>query len=66
MTEQTKRENPIIAYFKGAFAEMRKVTWPSRQETWRKSWIVIGFAIAFGVFLGSVDYLFTKLLEVIL
>lgn len=58
--------NIVINYFKGAFAEIRKVTWPSRHETWKKAWIVIGFSIAFALFLGALDYCFNLILEIAL
>jgi preprotein translocase subunit SecE len=63
---QERKENPVIGYFKGAYHEMRKVSWPTRQETWRKAWIVIGFSIAFAIFLGGMDYLLNLLVETVL
>jgi len=36
----------LINYLKGAIAEMRKVTWPTKKE------------LATAVFLGGLDYLF--------
>ncbi|MBI2411109.1 MAG: preprotein translocase subunit SecE [Candidatus Kerfeldbacteria bacterium] len=56
----------MSTYFKGAYAEMRKVTWPSREETWRKAWTVIGFSAVFAVFLGVLDFILNKALEIIL
>jgi preprotein translocase subunit SecE len=65
-THQNKVKNPIITYLKGSIEELKKVTWPSKQETWRKSWIVIAFSTTFAVFLGTLDFALNKLLEVIL
>lgn len=56
----------IAGYFKGAYAELKKVTWPTREETWKKSWIVIWFSVAFTAFLGTLDFLFNKVLETII
>ena len=61
-----KKGNPIVNYFKGSIAEIKKVSWPSRQETWRKAWIVIGFSAGFALFLGLIDYLMTALIQIIL
>ncbi|MFC1598010.1 preprotein translocase subunit SecE [Patescibacteria group bacterium] len=58
--------NVLVEYLKGAYQEVKKVTWPTRKETWKKSWIVIWFSIGFAVFLGSLDYIMNKVLEVIL
>src|SRR3990170_2859536 len=44
-------------------SELRKVTWPSREETWNLTWVVVLVAGAFGVFLGGVDMFFNWLIE---
>ncbi len=56
----------LSEYLKGAYAELRKVTWPTRKETWKKSWIVVVFSIAFAIFLGGLDFILTDLLEILL
>ena len=47
-------------------SELRRVTWPSRQETFRLSLMVIGVASVVGVFLGAVDFAFSRMFSVIL
>ena len=47
-------------------AELRKVVWPSRAETRSLSTVVIVIAIAVGVLLGSVDWVFNRLMENVL
>ena len=47
-------------------AELRRVTWPTREETIRLSIMVIVVAGAVGAFLGLVDLGFTRLFEIIL
>ena len=39
-------------------SELRKVTWPSREDTWYLTVVVLIVATAFGVFLGGIDLLF--------
>ncbi len=39
-------------------SELRKVTWPSRQETWYLTTVVLIVAGAIGLFLGGVDMFF--------
>ncbi len=39
-------------------SELRKVTWPSREDTWYLTFVVVVVAAAFGVFLGGVDMFF--------
>lgn len=45
--------------------ELKKVTWPSRQETIRLTSIVIGISLIIGVYIGIIDILLTKALEVL-
>jgi preprotein translocase subunit SecE len=54
-----KKENRIIRYFKQTRAELRKVTWPARDEAIRLTAIVLGVTVAMAAFLGLLDYLFT-------
>jgi len=47
-----------------AAAELRRVTWPTRQETMRLTIMVIAVAGAVGVFLGIIDVAFSRLFDV--
>lgn len=53
----------LINYFKGAYTEMRKVTWPTRKETYNYTILVIAISLATAIFLGGLDYLFNFILE---
>ncbi|MFA6475482.1 MAG: preprotein translocase subunit SecE [Patescibacteria group bacterium] len=48
----------LIKYIKESYAELRRVTWPTRQEALRSTGIVVAFAGGFAIFLGVVDFLF--------
>ncbi len=50
----------------GIITELRGVTWPSREETFRLSVMVIAVAAAVGVFLGVVDLGFSRFFDIIL
>ncbi len=47
-------------------AELAQVTWPTRQEIIRLTIVVIAISIFIGLYLGAADFLFTKLLELII
>ncbi len=47
-------------------AEMRKVVWPSRQETVRLTVIVLIITVAVAMILGVIDLAFSGLAEAIL
>lgn len=44
-------------------AEMKKVAWPTKQETFKYTLAVIGVSVVLAVFLGGLDYALTYLLE---
>lgn len=46
--------------------ELRRVTWPSREETFRLSIMVVAVAVAMGIFLGLVDLVFARVVGIIL
>ncbi|PKO21221.1 MAG: preprotein translocase subunit SecE [Chloroflexi bacterium HGW-Chloroflexi-1] len=60
-----KSENRIVRYFKETRAELRKVTWPTRQEATNLSLIVLAVTVAMAIFLGAVDLLFATLIRLI-
>jgi len=52
------KENAIVRYFKETRAELRKVTWPTRQEALNLTLIVVGFTISMAALLGIIDRIF--------
>lgn len=56
----------LIAYLRGTREEVRKVSWPSRQDTIRYSALVLGASIVVAVFFATLDFGFTKLVDVAL
>lgn len=61
-----KRENRIVKYLKETRAELRKVTWPTREEAVRLTGIVLATTVAFSLFLGLVDYLLSKVFALLI
>jgi preprotein translocase subunit SecE len=55
--------NKITIFLKEVRLEMKKVNWPTRQETIRYTLIVLGISIATAAFLGSLDFIFTRILN---
>ncbi len=50
-------------YIKNSIKELRKVDWPTKQETIRHTMVVIGVSIGVAIFLGIVDLVLTELVE---
>lgn len=53
----------VIEFLKEARAELVKVSWPTRAQIMRNTLIVIGISIALAIFLGTLDFVFSKLAD---
>lgn len=61
--------NPIARvkeYAVSSYAELKKVTWPTRAEATRYTIVVVALSLGVGAFFGVVDYVLTWGLEKIL
>ncbi len=45
--------------------ELKKVKWPTKEEVVRMTTIVIIVSIFVGFFISSLDYLFTKIMQIV-
>lgn len=54
-----------VSFLRETRDELRKVTWPTRNEVIRLTLVVISVSVIVGVFIGSLDFVFTKLLQFI-
>ncbi|MBR3302524.1 MAG: preprotein translocase subunit SecE [Firmicutes bacterium] len=52
-------------YFKGVFSEMKKVSWPSKKDTYKYTLVVIIVCAAFAVLFWLLDEVFLFLLGLI-
>ncbi|MFH1522773.1 MAG: preprotein translocase subunit SecE [Patescibacteria group bacterium] len=57
--------NKLINYIKASVEEMKKVTWPTKKETYNYTLLIIGISIAVATFLGALDYIFSLILELV-
>lgn len=53
----------ITTFLKEVRLEMKKVNWPTRQQTLRYTLIVIGVSVAIAIYLGAIDFILTTLLN---
>lgn len=53
----------LTTYFSETKTELKRVVWPSRQDTVKHTLAVIGISVAVAVFLGALDILFQYVLE---
>jgi preprotein translocase SecE subunit len=54
------KKNRLIAYFQDSYEELKKVTWPTRNQAIRLTFIVIGFCIVMSAILGALDFGFNQ------
>jgi len=55
-----------IRFLKEAVAELKKVVWPTKEQLVRLTIVVIVVSVSAGLLIGGLDYIFTKLLALIL
>ncbi len=65
-TAAIPQENAISRYLRETRGELRKVTWPTREEAWRLTLIVLGVTAAFAIFLWAMDSVFSNLIRFII
>jgi preprotein translocase subunit SecE len=56
----------IINYFKSAWSEAKKVSWPTKKQTINYSLLVIGLSVGFALFYVAIDYIFNMGIEKII
>lgn len=59
-TATEKQTNPIARYLRETRGELRKVTWPTREESGRLTAVVLAVTLAFAIFLWVFDYIFSN------
>ncbi len=63
--KKSARGNAITRYYRETVGELRKVTWPTRQEAINLTVVVLIVTFGMSAFLGILDYLFTRLFALI-
>jgi len=61
-----KKQSGITRLWRETVGELRKVTWPTRQEAVNLTGIVLIVTFSMSAFLGIVDYLFSRVFALIL
>ena len=59
-TDISKKEHPIrwfLRYLRESRDELKKVTWPSKEDVTKYAIIVIVISVLLGVFMGGLDVL---------
>lgn len=60
-----KKPNKLVKWWNETLGELRKVTWPTKEDAYRMTKIVLVVVVAMAAFLGIIDYLFSALIGAI-
>ena len=60
-----KSDNALVRYFRDTRAEISKVSWPTREEGLRMTWVVSIVTVVAAVILFGIDSLFSLLVTLI-
>jgi preprotein translocase subunit SecE len=58
--------NKLTTYLKDSMEEMKKVTWPTKKETYNYTLLIIGISLVMALFLGLLDQVFSMGIQAIL
>lgn len=56
----------LTNYIKSSIEEMKKVTWPTKKETYNYTVMIIVISVGIAAFLGALDFVFSYLLEMLM
>ena len=56
-----KQEAGLQRWLRETRGELRKVTWPTREEALRLTYVVIGLSLVLGAVLGGADFVLSTL-----
>lgn len=64
--EKPKKENAIARWYRETVGELRKVAWPTVQDTRRLTTIVLVVMFLMSVVLGLLDFLFSQAIALLI
>jgi preprotein translocase subunit SecE len=51
-------QNPVFKYVQETKSELKKVTWPTKNQTINDTLMVLALSVAMAAFIGILDYVF--------
>jgi preprotein translocase subunit SecE len=54
--------NRVVNFVRESYEELKRIKWPSRDETIRLTAYVIGVSLVVGLFVTGFDYIFKEIL----
>ena len=66
IVRRRRRGNPITRYLRETTAELKKVTWPTRQDALQLTGLVLIVVFLSSAILGALDYVFAQLVRILI
>jgi preprotein translocase SecE subunit len=58
--------NRVTGFLRASWAELQRVQWPTRQQVFQATAVVLGFVVVAGAFLAGADFVAGKIVDAIL
>ena len=55
----------LTKYFKATAAEMKQVSWPTQQQAWFYTALVMVISIIVALYVGAFDFLFSEVINLV-
>ncbi len=57
-----KKSNRIVRWWKSTVGELRKVSWPTPQDAWKLTKVVLVVVFVMAAILGLLDFVFSRVI----
>jgi len=64
--KKESKPNVFVRYWRETVGELRKVSWPTPQDTWHLTRIVLVVLVLMSALLGMLDFLFSQAINLLL
>ncbi|OJV65729.1 MAG: preprotein translocase subunit SecE [Clostridiales bacterium 38-18] len=67
MASSNVKENKFSAgkFYRSVKSEIKKVTWPTRQDVWNYTLVVLAMCAFSAIFIGALDLIFKSIFELL-
>jgi preprotein translocase subunit SecE len=65
-TEKVMKKNGLFSFLREVKAEVKRITWPSKDETKKALIAVVIFTLIYIMLVGGLDFIFKNLFKIIL
>ncbi|MFZ5437662.1 MAG: preprotein translocase subunit SecE [Patescibacteria group bacterium] len=56
----------LLQYFREVIQEIKKVSWPTKEQTYNKTFLVVVVSLVAALYIGGLDYVFARLMAIVL